>query len=173
MVCFEYLLNLNRERLWYERGLTVNWRTRGEMKKKPESVATILEREIEPAIKEWLRRVNLLPELTRIPLNDDDRVAHLPKLFGDLTSRLRLAQGSHLPSSTAAVRHGQARRLQGYSPAMLVEESRLFQVVTFHTLHLHQSELDQSQLLANVMVIADEVDLQLMQAVRCWETPVA
>ena len=55
---------------------------------------------------------------------------------------------------------------------MLVEESRLFQV-TFHTLDLHQSELDQGQVLADVTVIADEVDLQLMQAVRCWETPVA
>jgi hypothetical protein len=143
------------------------------MTEKPKSVATILDREVEPAIKEWLRRVNLLPELTCVPLNDDDRVAHLPKLFGDLTCRLRLAVDSHLSPSTAAVRHGQARRLQGYSPAMLVEESRLFQVVTFHTLHLHQSELDQGQLLLDVMVIADEVDLQLMQAVRCWETLVA
>jgi hypothetical protein len=143
------------------------------MTENPKSVATILEREVEPAIKEWLKRVNLLPELTCIPLNDDDRVAHLPKLFGDLTCRLRLAVDSHLPPSSSAVRHGQARRLQGYSPAMLVEESRLFQVVTFHTLHLHQSELDQGQLLLDVMVIADEVDLQLMQAVRCWETPVA
>jgi hypothetical protein len=55
---------------------------------------------------------------------------------------------------------------------MLVEESRLFQV-TFHTLDLHQSELDQGQVLADVTVIADELDFQLMQAVRCWETPVA
>jgi hypothetical protein len=142
------------------------------MKKKPESVATILEREVEPAIKEWLRRVNLLPALTLIPLNDDDRALHLPNLFHDLVCRLRLSKDAHLPVSTAAAEHGQARRLQGYSPAMLVEESRLFQVVTFHTLHLHQSELDQGRLLADVAVIADEVDLQLMQAVHCWETPV-
>jgi hypothetical protein len=54
---------------------------------------------------------------------------------------------------------------------MLVEESRLFQVVTFQTLHLHQGELDHDQLLADVAVIADEVDLQLTQAVRCWEKP--
>ena len=53
---------------------------------------------------------------------------------------------------------------------MLVEESRLFQVVTFQTLHRHQGELDQDQLLLDIVVIADEVDLQLMQAVRCFET---
>jgi hypothetical protein len=49
----------------------------------------------------------------------------------------------------------------------------LFQVVTFETLRLHQCELDQDQLLSAVMVIADEADLQLGQAVRCWETPLA
>jgi hypothetical protein len=56
---------------------------------------------------------------------------------------------------------------------MLVEESRLFEVLTFQTLHLHQGELDQEQLLSAIMVIADEADLQLGQAVRCWETPLA
>jgi len=136
-------------------------------------VATILEREAASTIKEWLRRVSLLPELTRIPLNDDDRAVHLPKLFHDLTCRLRIAKDARLPISGAAIAHGQRRREQGYSPAMLVEESRVFQVVTFQTLHLHQSELDQEQLLSDVMVIADEVDLQLMQAVRGWETSAA
>ena len=140
------------------------------MKKKPKSVATILEREREATIKEWLRRVNLLGALTCIPLSDNDRSQHLPKLFHDLVCRLRLANDAHLPVSTTATAHGQARRLQGYSPAMLVEESRLFQVVTFQTLRLNQSELEQSQVLGDVAIIADEVDLQLMQAVRCWET---
>jgi hypothetical protein len=52
---------------------------------------------------------------------------------------------------------------------MLVEESRLFQIVTFQTLHRHQDELDQNQVLLDVVTIADEVDLQLMQAVSCWK----
>jgi hypothetical protein len=143
------------------------------MKKKPESVATILDREIEPTIKEWLRRVSLIPELTHIALSDEDRSRHLPKLFYDLACRLRLAKDIRQLASRDATAHGQRRRLQGYSPAMLVEESRLFQVVTFQTLNLHQGELDQDQVLSAVMVIADEADLQLAQAVRCWETSLA
>jgi hypothetical protein len=114
--------------------------------------------------------VNLLPALTHIPLSDDDRTLHLAKLYHDVACRLRLAKGVHLPISTAATEHGQTRRHQGYSPGMVIEESRLFQVVTFQTLHLHRGELDQDRLLLDVMVIADEVDLQLMQAVSCWET---
>jgi hypothetical protein len=35
---------------------------------KSKTVADILERELEPTIKEWLRRVNLVPELTNICL---------------------------------------------------------------------------------------------------------
>jgi hypothetical protein len=130
------------------------------------SVADILQRELAPTIKEWLRRVNLVPELTDTPLSDADRTGHLPKLYYDLISRLRLAKDAHPPISAAAAAHGQTRRAQGYSASMLIEESRVFQVVTFGTLHLHQSELDQNQLLLDVMVIADEVDAQLMETVR-------
>jgi hypothetical protein len=141
------------------------------MTKKPKSVATILDRELESTIKEWLRRVNLLPELARIPLSDQDRTFHLYQLFHDLACRLRLAVDAVLPVSRAATDHGRRRRHQGYTAAMLVEESRLFQVVTFQTLHLHLGELDHDQLLSDVAVIADEVDLQLMQALGCWGTP--
>jgi hypothetical protein len=49
---------------------------------------------------------------------------------------------------------------------MLIEESRIFQIVTFGMLHLHRSELDQRRLLLDVGVIADEADAQLMEAVR-------
>ena len=130
------------------------------------SVADILERELEPTIKEWLRRVNLVPELTDIPLSDADRTGHLPKLYFDLISRLRLPRDVYPPISIAAAAHGQIRRAQGYSASMLIEESRVFQVATFGTLHLHQSELDQDQVLLDIMVIADEVDAQLMETVR-------
>jgi hypothetical protein len=134
--------------------------------KKATSVADILERELGPTIKEWLRRVNLIPELTDIPLSDADRTCHLPKLYFDLISRLRLAKDEQPPISIAAAAHGQVRRAQGYSASMLIEESRVFQVSTFSTLHVHQSELDQNQVLLDVMVIADEVDAQLMETVR-------
>jgi hypothetical protein len=129
------------------------------------SVADILERESEPTIKDWLRRVNLIPSLVNVPLSDADRTGHLPKLYVDLICRLRLAKNSAPSISTAAVEHGRARHAQGYTAGMLIEESRVFQVATFGALHLHQSELDQSKMLPDVMVIADEVDQQLMAAV--------
>jgi hypothetical protein len=126
------------------------------------SVADVLERELQPMIKDWLRRVNLVPELIDIPLSNADRTGQ----YFDLISRLRLATNVLPPISVAASAHGQMRRSQGYSAGMLIEESRVLQVTTFGALHLHQSELDQNQVLLDVMVIADEVDAQLKGAVR-------
>jgi hypothetical protein len=134
--------------------------------RKVAKVADILERELQPTINEWLRRVNLVPDLTQVPLSDADRTGHLPKLFYDLIARLRLASDAKPPISVAAAAHGKVRFNQGYTASMLIEESRAFQVSTFGTLHLHQSELDQNQVLLDVMVIADEVDAQLKETVR-------
>jgi hypothetical protein len=105
-------------------------------------VANILGRELEPTIKEWLRRVNLVPELAQIQLSDKDRMRHLPALFRDRIFRLRLAKDIDMPIFFTAAAHGQRRREQGYSAALLVEESRIFEVVTFRTLHLHLGELE-------------------------------
>src|SRR6202011_4152913 len=134
--------------------------------KRISSVADILERELKPTIKEWLRRVNLVPELTDTKLSDADRTGHLYKPYHDLICRLRLDKDAHPPISIAAAAHGKVRRAQGYSASMLIEESRVFQVATFGTLHRHQSELDRNQLLLDIMVIADEVDAQLKETVQ-------
>jgi hypothetical protein len=137
------------------------------------SVADVLERELGPAIKEWLKRVKLVPELAEIRLSDADRTEHLPKLYNDLIVRLRLAKDTAPSLSIAATAHGEARHAQGYSASLLAEESRVFEVVTFNTLHIHRNELDQSQVLADVIVIADEVDSQLTESVRALMADVA
>jgi hypothetical protein len=134
-----------------------------------ESVTVILEGGLDSTIKEWLRQVNLVPELTSIPLSDADRTGHLPQLFDDLLCRLRNPIGDEPPFSViAASAHGSVRFAQGYSAAMLVEESRILEVSTFGTLHLHWHELDQNQALLDVVIIADEADRQLKETVRSF-----
>ena len=70
--------------------------------------------------------------------------------------------------SAAAVAHGKLRYLQGYTPAMLVHESRILQVTLFGTLQSNLSSLDFSLLLPDVMTIADEVDAQLTQSMDSY-----
>src|ERR1700675_3563480 len=130
-----------------------------------ESVADILERELQTVIVDWLARVEQEPDLTCIPLNFEERTGHLPHLLHDVIARLRLDVGTKAPISKAAAEHGDLRRKQGYTVAMAVEESRLLQVTIFSTLHKNVKNLEFSKLLPDVVTIADEVDAQLKEQI--------
>ena len=75
------------------------------------------------------------------------------------------------PISIAARAHGETRRQQGYTAAMVVEESRILQVSIFSTLQKNLTGVDFSKLLHDVVTIADEVDSQLKQAMFSYVTP--
>jgi RsbRD-like negative regulator of sigma factor len=128
-----------------------------------ESVADILDRNLDSLIQDWLTRVEKEPELTAIPLTFDERTGHLPQLLHDVIKRLRLDNGTKAPISEVASHHGDLRYAQGYTIAMTVEESRLLQVSIFSTLHKYQRHLEFSKVLPDVATIADEVDAQLKQ----------
>ena len=138
--------------------------------KKAESVASVLEAETKSTIADWLRRVDSEPDIIGVKLTSAERTAHLPELFRDLVVRLRnpLPLGTRALNSDAAHDHGLLRRVQGYTPAMMVEESRMLQVSIFQTLKLSRMRLDQEVLMDDVMMIADEVDSQLAQAMTSY-----
>ena len=135
-----------------------------------ERVAGILQRCTGLIVEDWLARVKKNTELTRVALSDQERTGYLPKLIDDLIVRLRsphitIQEGGFI-GSPAAVAHGKLRRSQGYTSAMLVQDSRILQVTLFGTLQKNLSTLDFSLLLPDVMTIADEVDSQLTQAME-------
>jgi DNA-binding response OmpR family regulator len=137
-----------------------------------ERVGTILRHCIAKVVEDWLSRAKQSKELNHIPLSDDERTGHLPKLVEDLIVRLSkptaTAKDSDAVFSVAAVAHGRLRYKQGYTPAMLVHESRILQVTLFGTLQNNLSLLDFSVLLPDVMTIADEVDAQLTQSMDSY-----
>ena len=128
-----------------------------------ESVADILERELDPVIHDWLTLVEKQADLMSIALGYEDRTGHLPALLREVIVRLRRDAGTKAPISVAASDHGDLRRKQGYTVAMVVEESRLLQVCLFTTLHKNTHRIEYSKLLLDVVTIADEVDAQLKQ----------
>jgi CheY-like chemotaxis protein len=135
-----------------------------------ESVATILERSVDSTIQGWFERVELEESLMAIPLSRELRCFHLVSVFRDLVERLRSFKplGTKEPMSASAAEHGLTRRKQGYSAAMMVEESRVLQVSIFDTLQKNLASIDFSVLLIGVMTIADEVDSQLSQAMKSY-----
>jgi len=132
------------------------------------SVASILEGDLENTIQGWMALVENDEELTWISLSFQERTGHLPQLLRDLIYRLRLPAAITSPFSIAARDHGNLRRRQGYTAAMLVEESRILQVSIFNTLQNNLRNVDFSKVLLDVITIADEVDSQLKQAVLSY-----
>jgi ActR/RegA family two-component response regulator len=135
-----------------------------------ESVATILERSQEEIIEEWFALVEREDNLKQLHLSHDRRCGHLPQLLQDLISRLRSQRllGSKEVASINPARHGLDRLKQGYTAAMMVQESRILQVCIFNRLQQNLASIDFSVLLIQVMTIADEVDSQLTQAMESY-----
>jgi DNA-binding response OmpR family regulator len=137
-----------------------------------ERVGAILQRCVTSVVEGWLARAKQSSELNCLLLSDEERTGHLPKLVEDLALRLSkpraTAKDGDAIFSAAAVAHGKLRYLQGYTPAMLVHESRILQVTIFGTLQSNLDFLDFSLLLPDVMTIADEVDAQLTQSMDSY-----
>jgi len=159
------------------RGGSLNWRDKV-LNRKPakrfekERVGAILLRSTTVIVEGWLARAKQSSELNRLALSDEERTGYLPKLVEDLALRLSKSSAatkdSDSVSSDAAIAHGKLRYQQGYTPAMLVHESRILQVTIFGTLQNNVDSLDQSLLLPDVMAIADEVDSQLTQSMDSY-----
>jgi CheY-like chemotaxis protein len=133
-----------------------------------ESVATILQHNMDATIQDWMTLVEGNPELTCVPLSFEDRTGHLPSLLADLIFRLSLPATTRGEASASARAHGILRREQGYTSAMVVEESRILQVCIFNTLQNNLAKVDFSRVLLDVITIADEVDSQLKQAMLSY-----
>jgi len=137
-----------------------------------ERVGAILLRCTNQVVERWLARAKRSSELNRLLLSDEERTGHIPKLVEDLAFRLSQSSASAEDSdaifSDAAVVHGKLRYLQGYSPPMLVHESRILEVTLFGTLQSNLNSLESSLLLPDVMAIADEVDAQLTQSMASY-----
>jgi CheY-like chemotaxis protein len=135
-----------------------------------ETVASILERSAKITIQAWFNRIVTDKKLMSVAMTYEQRTSHLPQVFRDLVSRLNSTKpiGSRGLISEAASEHGINRRRQGYTAAMMVEESRILQVCVFDTLQNNLATIDFRVVLIGVMTIADEIDSQLSQAMDSY-----
>ena len=132
------------------------------------SVAEIVSRNADTATQLWFDSLKKEDKIASSPISmtHEQRCAHLPQFFHELGCRLRSPQtiGGKQKLSAAACAHGVRRRQQGYSAAMLVEESRMLQVSIFQILQKNLASIDFSLMLNGVMIIADEIASQLSQS---------
>jgi hypothetical protein len=132
-----------------------------------ESVADILDRDAAITIQRWLSRVEQVKELISLPVPTKERTEYLPEIMRNITEHLRAVRTLELVASPspAAVAHGRLRYRQGYTAPLIVVESRILQVSIFETIQRNLATVDFTSVLADIMMIADEVDSQLTQSI--------
>jgi hypothetical protein len=137
-----------------------------------ERIEAVLRRSSSSIVAACLAGAQQTEELSGVSLGDAERIGYLPSLIEELVLRLGQTGGSVTKQaarkSPAAAAHGELRNVQGYTPAMLVQESRILQTTIFETLQCNLEHLDFSQILPDVMTIADEVESQLTQAMDSY-----
>ena len=137
----------------------------------PKSVASILESDLNATIRNWMSLVES-DDFACNSLGFHERTGHIPQLLRGLIYRLRLRPKAITAAISAAARqHGELRRCQGYTPAMLVEESRLLETSIFTTIKNNLDTLNLNLVLADIVAIADECGWQLKQSVRGYSEP--
>jgi CheY-like chemotaxis protein len=79
-----------------------------------ESVASILERDLDVTIQDWMTLAEQDQELTRVPLSFEDRTGHLPNLLAEVIYRLTpssYCKSQHLPGRASARHSATSTRL--------------------------------------------------------------
>ena len=136
-----------------------------------ESAASVLERESASVTQAWLQAMKETGGLTAVPMTEEEQCDYLPDAIDEIVYRLRYPQrlGSMTLFSMAALQHGVRRRRQGLGATVLVEEARALQVALFHAVQNNLDLIGVGQLSGTLMVIADEVNAQLLQSLSGYE----
>jgi DNA-binding response OmpR family regulator len=136
-----------------------------------ELAATVLERESASVTQAWLQAMKETGGLTATPITEEEQTDYLPDAIDEIVYRLRYPQrlGSMTLFSMAALQHGARRRRQGFGAPMLVEEARALQVALFQAVQHNLDLIGVGQFPGTLMVIADEVNAQLLQSLSGYE----
>ncbi len=125
-----------------------------------------------PAITEsWLDAVRADPMLGTIPISDDARTDHIPRV---LEVTLRISRGEQIGEldTHSARDHGVVRRKQGYTVPLLIRETRLLDEVIADCMQQNLLVIEISYLIPDMITIHQTIQKLLEESVSAFlQTP--
>jgi DNA-binding response OmpR family regulator len=117
-----------------------------------------------------LRRMKADPRLSKLPLSDQDRLDQVETVLTDLLVRLQseAPEGGANGRGSAGARHGLARKRQGYSLSMLVDDTRAIDAAVYEVVRDNLLDLDVSTLLQDLSRFNDSLERQLQQSLQAY-----
>lgn len=132
-------------------------------------VCEILEEHSQSIIADWLKRTKENQELGAASLSDEERSDHVPALVSDLVRELRDNNIASTPEFVeSAAQHGIARRRQGASIPMIIEETRILRDAIAFCIQQNLLAVDISSLIPDMVRINNILDAQILESVRAY-----
>ncbi|HTM37745.1 MAG TPA: response regulator [Terriglobales bacterium] len=127
----------------------------------------VVEGNIPEITASWLAAVRADPMLAAIPMNDQARTDHIPRV---LDTTLRISKGDQIGdlATRAAREHGVVRRKQGYSIPLLVRETRLLHDVIANCMQQNLLTIEISYLIPDMIVIHQTIQRLLEESVAAF-----
>jgi hypothetical protein len=118
---------------------------------------------------EWLRHSKVDPNLRRIKLSPLKRASPVLPLIDEALEAMRMSlkEMGTLPMKSA-LKHGRARRTQGYKPSILLEEYNLIRRCIFAIAEKNAERLDAHFLIHDLGQLGEALDLQAQHALNAF-----
>lgn len=135
-------------------------------------VSELLRENSEEITRRTLEMMKAEPELAALHLSDEERTDHIPPMLQDVAASLE-SPTQNLSSSLLenARKHGEMRRRQGYSVAMMLLGTRLLTRAIYDVAQENLLSLNLSFLVVDLKRLSDCLGAQLQEASRAFEAP--
>ena len=117
--------------------------------------------------EEWMELVKNDPRLQQIPMSDEDRKDHVPRV---LEVAIKISRGEKISGADckAASQHGLVRRQQNYTVPLLIREGRFLQTAVGRCLQSNLLEIEISYLVADMIAIHETIETLLEESVTAF-----
>jgi ActR/RegA family two-component response regulator len=136
----------------------------------PKRLPDIIQQERESIIKDFLSEVSSDPEISSIPLSNDERADHIPRLL-EVTTRITRNGKMEAADLEASALHGRLRRKQGYTVPLLIREAHELKHILADCLQEHLLEVDISFLIRDIVAVFGTIDELLEASAQAFLRP--
>jgi len=140
-------------------------------RRKPPAIMTerlnqVIAKNLENIIKAWYQAVEAHPEIKKIPLPREERIDDLPSVLDELVRPMDPEVRAQ--SRSAAHKHGEKRRQQHYTIAMLLEETRILHRVVADCMQQHLLSIDISNLIPDLIEVHERLQRLLQYSLEAF-----
>ena len=132
-------------------------------------ISNFIREQCDDVIERWFVRCAANSELSGVPLSRTERIGDLPDLLLEIADRIE-----HHPESMSeraiatAMKHGVARREQGYTIPMLLVESSILEETLAELLQEHLLDIDISTLIPDMHQMTESINRAVETAARTF-----